>query len=201
MDQINRFFPNLSQHQKNQLIQLNDLYQFWNARINVVSRKDMDSLYLHHVLHSMSIAHFFEFHDHTSFVDVGTGGGFPGIPLAILYPGCQFHLVDSIGKKIKVVEEVANGIGLKNVTWENTRSEQIKKRKFNFVLSRAVTAFPDFVQLTKHLPQTGGGIIYLKGGDFEAEIETFKPKIKVYHIYHKIELPFFEEKKIIFLPF
>lgn len=200
MDQIYRLFPNLNQQQKNQFASLNELYQFWNARINVISRKDMDSLYLHHVLHSISIALFFEFKENSSFIDIGTGGGFPGIPMAILYPNCQFHLVDSIGKKIKVVEEVANGIGLKNITWENTRSEQIKNRKFNYVLSRAVTAFPDFVKLTKHLPENGG-IIYLKGGDFESEIEAFKPKIKVFHICDKIDHPFFEEKKIIFLPF
>lgn len=182
MDLILKYFKDLSEEQKNQLAQLKDLYIEWNDKINVISRKDIDSLYLHHVLHSLAIAKVIQFQPGSSVMDVGTGGGFPGIPLAILYPETNFHLVDSIGKKIKVVTEVANALGLKNVKAEHTRVQQVKT-KYDFIVSRAVTAFPAFVNMVKKNSKSENknalpnGIIYIKGGDFEEEIKPYGKKL------------------------
>lgn len=181
------------------------MYHEWNEKINVISRKDIDELYLRHVLHSLSIAKIIRFQPGTSLLDVGTGGGFPGIPLAILFPECHFTLIDSIGKKILVVQEVANQLGLGNVTGKKNRVQEVKAR-FDFILSRAVTAFPDFVQMVRKnvsplsknaLPN---GIIYLKGGDFDAEISFFKASVEIFEISKIFQEPFFETKKVIYLP-
>ena len=148
MDIINHYFPKLTEQQREQFSALFPLYQEWNSKINVISRKDIDNLYLHHVLHSMAIAKILNFKPGTTLVDVGTGGGFPGIPLAILFPECQFHLVDSIGKKVRVAQEVAQAIGLKNVTFQHDRMENVKD-KYDFVVSRAVMPLGDLVNLVK----------------------------------------------------
>ena len=148
MDKILKYFPNLTEEQKEQFAALFDLYKDWNSKINVISRKDIDNLYEHHVLHSLSIAKILRFQPGTTLVDVGTGGGFPGIPLAIMFPECKFHLVDSIGKKVRVAQEVATAIGLKNVTFQHDRMENVKE-KYDFVVSRAVMPLSDLVKLVK----------------------------------------------------
>lgn len=174
-DLIFEYFTDLSPLQKQQFQQLDELYRFWNAQINVVSRKDIDMLYLHHILHSLSIAKVIQFLPGEKVLDVGTGGGFPGIPLAILFPETQFHLVDSIGKKIKVVNEVAQALGLSNVIASHARAEQIEGT-FDFVISRAVTQLKEFYPWIRNKIRPGGkntlanGVLYLKGGDLEAEI-------------------------------
>ncbi|MEJ2595239.1 MAG: 16S rRNA (guanine(527)-N(7))-methyltransferase RsmG, partial [bacterium] len=152
---ITNYFHNLTSRQVEQIQDLHDLYACWNQRINVISRKDFENFYIHHVLHSLGIAKIVHFKPGTEIIDVGTGGGFPGIPLAILFPDVRFCLVDSIGKKIHVVREVAEALQLKNVTWEHNRAEKIK-RKFDFIISRAVTNLPDFVRLTAHLVRPSG---------------------------------------------
>lgn len=205
MNPIEKYFPELSQTQRNQFNLLDSIYKNWNIKINVISRKDLDNLYINHVLHSLSIAKIIQFKKQTSIIDIGTGGGFPGIPLAIMYPDVNFTLIDSIGKKIKVVEAVTDELGLKNIKAIHTRSENVKT-KHDFIISRAVTAFPEFVKITRHcisgmsknnLPN---GILYLKGGDFEEEIVNFKKEIKIYNISDFFEEDFFETKKIIHLP-
>ena len=148
MDKILKYFPNLTEEQKGQFAALFDLYKDWNSKINVISRKDIDNLYEHHVLHSLAIAKILRFQPGTTLVDVGTGGGFPGIPLAIMFPECKFHLVDSIGKKVRVAQEVATAIGLKNVTFQHDRMENVKE-KYDFVVSRAVMPLADLVKLVK----------------------------------------------------
>jgi len=174
-----KYFPNLSVIQQNQLIQLEDLYKDWNQKINVVSRKDIDELYLRHVLHSLGITKFQQFKPDASVLDVGTGGGFPGVPLAILYPDVHFTLVDSIGKKIKVVDEVVAGLGLENVITINDRVEVVKGQ-FDFIVSRAVAAMPTFVHWVKgkikkeSLHERRNGILYLKGGDLGKELKGYK---------------------------
>ena len=181
------------------------VYRDWNEKINVISRKDIGSLYEKHILHSLAIAKIITFRPGTKILDVGTGGGFPGIPLAVLFPATHFVLIDSIGKKIKVVQAVADELGLKNVTAIHTRVEEVKS-EFDFVISRAVTAFPVFVGLVKknisrkQLNSLPNGIIYLKGGDFEEEIQDFKRNIEVSEIAKFFEEPFFETKKILYLP-
>ena len=169
-------------------------------------RSDMDNFYLHHVLHSLGIGKVIQFKSGTRVIDVGTGGGFPGIPLAILFPDAQFHLVDSIGKKIKVVEAVSETLNLSNVTFEQARAEQLVGNRFDFVVSRAVTAFPEFYSLTHHLLQNvskntlKNGYLYLKGGDLEEELRPFKRKTLVFNLNDYLKEDFFETKKVVYLP-
>ncbi len=205
MDVIKKYFPELDDEKYKQLSKLGNLYSEWNEKINVISRKDIEQLYERHVLHSLAIAKLIDFVPGTKVMDVGTGGGFPGIPLAIMFPEVDFVLVDSIAKKISVVNAIANELGLKNVVARQQRAEKVKS-KFDFVVSRAVTAFPKFVSLvqTKILSDEQknslhNGIIYLKGGDFDNELETFKNKVKTYELSNFFEEEFFETKKIIHL--
>lgn len=206
MDQIFYYFPDLSRVQKEQIISLFPIYKEWNNKVNLISRKDFDNLYERHILHSLAIAKFIHFKQGTRILDVGTGGGFPGIPLAILFPQVSFHLVDSIGKKITVVEDVIKRLELTNTTCQQIRCEQLTE-KYDFVVSRAVTSFPEFVSFTKDLIQQRSsnaiknGIIYLKGGDLTEEIAAFKKKIKVVEISDYFENEFFTTKKIMYLPF
>lgn len=201
---ITSYFPELSELQKERFAGLEKLYREWNDKINVISRKDMDAFWVHHVLHSLAIAKVIRFRPGTKIMDVGTGGGFPGIPLAILFPDSDFYLVDSIGKKIKVVEGVRDALGLKNVRTEQIRVELVKD-KYDFVISRAVTAFPAFVGWVKDKVRTGSrhdpanGILYLKGGDFTEEIEPFGDRVKIYNIPDFFKEEFFETKKVIHL--
>jgi 16S rRNA (guanine527-N7)-methyltransferase len=205
MEIILSYFPGLTEIQRNQVAKLKELYSYWNSQINVISRKDIDNLYTNHVLHSMSIARTITFLDGSKILDVGTGGGFPGIPLAILFPEVHFHLVDSIGKKIKVVEAVTNGLGLHNVTFEQNRAEQLKD-KYDFVVSRAVTSLPEFVRWVqgkiskKHNHKIKNGIFYLKGGNLEEEIKPFKNIATTFEISDFFKEDFFETKKIVYLP-
>ncbi|WP_047247664.1 16S rRNA (guanine(527)-N(7))-methyltransferase RsmG [Maribacter thermophilus] len=201
---IFQYFPNLLDEQQKQIAQLEELYKDWNQKINVVSRKDIDELYLRHVLHSLGIAKVQEFKDGCEVMDVGTGGGFPGIPLAILFPNVQFTLVDSIGKKIKVVDEVVEGLGLKNVKTINARVEEVPGQ-FDFIVSRAVAVMPTFVHWVKgkikkeSAHQRRNGILYLKGGDLEDELKDYKT-VEVYNLIDYFNDDFFETKKVVYLP-
>ncbi|MFO0355726.1 MAG: 16S rRNA (guanine(527)-N(7))-methyltransferase RsmG [Sphingobacteriaceae bacterium] len=201
---IHKYFPNLTEKQTKQFAQLKDLYAFWNEQINVISRKDLDNFYERHVLHSLGIAKVITFAPGTKIMDVGTGGGFPGIPLAIMFPECQFHLVDSIGKKIKVVNEVAMAIGLKNLTAEHERAEKVND-KYHFVVSRAVTEFPVFYNwvrgkfLKEQLNNLSNGILYLKGGDLREEFGKFYDKCDFYDLNKYFQEEFFETKKVVYL--
>lgn len=203
MEEILKQFPELTDLQQSQFEQLYDLYQDWNAKINVISRKDIDELYTKHVLHSLAIAKVQRFMPGTYVLDVGTGGGFPGIPLAILFPETRFYLIDVIAKKIKVVQAVADALGLKNVKAEQIRAENVKV-DFDFIVSRAVTNMPDFVQWVKtkikkqHKHELKNGILYLKGGDLTEELAAF-PKAKLYDIANFFDDPFFETKKVVHL--
>jgi len=196
MDLIRRYFPEISPEQNQQLTQLFPLYREWNAKINVISRNDIDNFYERHVLHSMAVLKFFDFKPGTSFLDVGTGGGFPGIPLAIMLPDCRFTLVDSIGKKIKVVNEVVNATGLKNVRAFHSNVTSVKG-KYDVIVSRAVTALPEFMHLIKGKNAANGKVIYLKGGDFEEELKTLSTDYIIYDIKTVFGEEFFETKKIV----
>ena len=205
MDLIKKYFPDLTSIQISQLEQLGPLYHEWNEKINVISRKDIDELYIRHILHSLGLAKIIRFRPGTSIIDVGTGGGFPGIPLAILFPECHFTLIDSIGKKILVVQEVANQLNLSNVHALKNRVQEIKTR-YDFVVSRAVTAFPEFVSMVRknvsHHPKNAlpNGIFYLKGGDFEEEIKPFRESAEIFDLAKIFTESFFETKKVIYLP-
>ena len=198
------YFPDLTELQIQQFEQLKLLYQDWNLKINVVSRKDIDELYLRHVLHSLGIAKVQSFLPDSNILDVGTGGGFPGIPLAILFPEVNFHLVDSIGKKIKVVEEVTQGLHLKNVKITNARAETITGQ-YDFIVSRAVAQMETFVRWVKYLivkksrHELKNGILYLKGGDLTEELSTF-PKASIYPLEDLFKEPFFKTKSVVHLP-
>ena len=204
MELILKYFPNLTETQIQQFKDLEKLYQDWNLKINVVSRKDIDELYLRHVLHSLAIAKVIQFKDSSKILDVGTGGGFPGIPLAILFPECQFHLVDSIAKKLKVVNEVVEGLGLTNVKTTHSRVEEIDD-KFDFIVSRAVAIMPTFVHWVKgkiskkQNHDLKNGILYLKGGDLTEELKTYKTAT-IYRVSDYFEEAFYETKKVVHLP-
>ena len=203
MDIILKYFHNLTEEQINKFRMLDELYHDWNAKINVISRKDIDNLYEHHVLHSMGIAELIRFKPGTKVMDLGTGGGFPGIPLAILFPEASFHLVDSIGKKIKVCQEVANALNLQNVTTQWCRAEEIKD-KYHFVVSRAVMPLADLVKIIRKnisKEQINGlpnGIICLKGGELEHETLPLKNQTQIYPLSDYFEEPFFETKKVVY---
>lgn len=204
MQEILKHFPNLTEEQIEQFTKLEGLYKEWNAKINVISRKDIDELYTRHVLHSLGIAKVMEFKPGSWVLDVGTGGGFPGIPLAILFPETKFYLIDVIAKKIKVVQEVATGLGLSNVKAEQIRAENVKG-DFDFIVSRAVTNMPDFVGWVKEKikkkqnHELKNGILYLKGGDLTEELHDF-PKATLYDLAGYFEDEFFETKKVVHLP-
>lgn len=202
---IGQYFPDVTQTQLAQFEKLGGLYKEWNNKINVVSRKDIDNIYINHVLHSLGIAKVVSFKPGADVLDVGTGGGFPGIPLAILFPETHFHLVDSIGKKITVVTEVAKGLGLKNIKAEQARAEQLKG-KYDFVVSRAVTRMKEFHGwiYNKVKPQSvhnlDNGILYLKGGDLDEEMNELKRPYSMYNLSDYFKEDFFETKKVIYVP-
>ncbi len=204
MQILNKYFPNLTETQVQHFKQLESLYTEWNAKINVISRKDIAALYERHVLHSLGIAKVQPFNPGARVLDVGTGGGFPGIPLAILFPETEFHLVDSIGKKIKVVEEVSAALGLKNVKAAHIRAEKVKG-EFDFIVSRAVTTMPDFVKWVrkkvakKQQHTLRNGILYLKGGDLTEELSLYS-SASLYELAAFFEEDFFETKKVVHLP-
>ena len=206
MDLITKYFPHLTEEQRSQFAELDPLYREWNAKINVISRKDIDALYEHHVLHSLGIAQMIRFKPGTKILDFGTGGGFPGVPLAILFPECEFLLVDSIGKKVKVAGAVAESLGLKNVRVLHGRGEEIKEQ-FDFVVSRAVMQLQELVGFTKQLVhgiQRNGmpnGLICLKGGELQAELRPFKRIVEVQALYPTFEEEYFKTKKVVYLPF
>ncbi|SEQ06344.1 16S rRNA m(7)G-527 methyltransferase [Hyunsoonleella jejuensis] len=204
MELILKYFPNLSEEQISRFQLLERLYQDWNLKINVVSRKDIDELYLRHVLHSLAIAKIISFKDDTQIMDVGTGGGFPGIPLAIMFPNCNFHLVDSIAKKLKVVNEVTEGLGLTNVRTTHKRVEEINET-YDFIISRAVAVMPTFVHWTKgkiakkQNNDLKNGILYLKGGDLSEELKNYTTTT-IYNLSDFYTEAFFETKKLVHLP-
>ena len=206
MDLITKYFPHLTEEQRRQFAKLDSLYREWNAKINVISRKDIDALYEHHVLHSLGIAQMIRFKPGTKILDFGTGGGFPGVPLAILFPECEFLLVDSIGKKVKVAGAVAESLGLKNVRVLHGRGEEIKEQ-FDFVVSRAVMQLQELVGFTKQLvhgTQRNGmpnGLICLKGGELQAELRPFKRIVEVQELYPTFDEEYFKTKKVVYLPF
>ena len=201
---IFNYFPNLTQQQQDQFIALEALYQDWNLKINVVSRKDIEELYLRHVLHSLAIAKFISFNPGAQVLDVGTGGGFPGIPLAILFPEAQFTLVDAIGKKIKVVQEVVDGLGLENVRAIHQRVEE-DNNQYDFVVSRAVAAMPTFMRWIKgRIKKVSehpikNGVLYLKGGDLGEELQDYRT-VQIYSLMDYYKEDFFETKKLVYLP-
>jgi 16S rRNA (guanine527-N7)-methyltransferase len=207
MEIIQKYFPKLTEKQIKQFSDLYDLYFDWNSKINVISRKDIENLYEHHVLHSLAIAKVLTFRDNTSIMDVGTGGGFPAIPLAILFPECHFHLVDSIGKKIKVANSISDSIGLNNTTFQHARVEEVKT-KFDFIVSRAVMPLADLVKLTRKnvdiknqknaLPN---GLICLKGGELQHEILPFRKESSLFDLSDFFEEEFFLTKKAVYVSY
>ena len=205
MDIILKYFPELTERQREQFAALFPLYEEWNAQINVISRKDMENFYEHHVLHSLAIAKAIRFAPMTEVLDVGTGGGFPGVPLAVMFPEARFTLVDSIGKKIKVVNDVVERLGLKNTKAMQTRAEQLEG-EYDFVVSRAVTTLGEFVPWVKNkISKTQynslrNGILYLKGGDLTNELFAFRHKVKTWDIGEWFDGEWFETKKVIYLP-
>ena len=205
MDEILTYFPNLTETQIKQFAALYELYKDWNAKINVISRKDIENLYEHHVLHSLAIGKAIHFKDGTKILDFGTGGGFPGIPLAILFPNCSFKLIDGTGKKIRVATEIAKAIGLKNVVAEHLRGEE-EKGLFDFIVSRAVMPMPDLVKIVrKNISKTQrnatpNGIFCLKGGDVQEEVQPFQKTIEMTPISTWFSEEWFQEKSVIYLP-
>ena len=205
MNIITKYFTDITDVQRRQFDALYELYQDWNSKINVISRKDIDNLYEHHVLHSLAIAKTIKFKDDTDILDFGTGGGFPGIPLAILFPNCRFQLIDGTGKKIRVATEVANAIGLKNCTPVHKRGEE-EKGKYDFVVSRAVMPLPDLERIVrknisdKQRNSMPNGIICLKGGNVEGEIQPFRKYVEVTEISQWFDEEWFKEKFVIYLP-
>ena len=205
MDIILKYFPELTERQRERFAALLPLYEEWNAQINVISRKDMENFYEHHVLHSLAIAKVLRFAPMTEVLDVGTGGGFPGVPLAIMFPDARFTLIDSIGKKIKVVNDVIERLGLENSKAMQIRAEQLEG-EYDFVVSRAVTTLPEFVpwvrgKISKSQYNTlRNGILYLKGGDLKNELFTFRHKVKTWDMGEWFEEEWFAEKKVIYLP-
>ena len=205
MEEILHYFPELSDLQRQQFAALYDLYSDWNSKINVISRKDIEYIYLHHVLHSLAIGKMIHFKSNTKILDFGTGGGFPGIPLAILFPECQFKLIDGTGKKIRVATEVANAIGLKNVTLEHLRGED-EKGKYDFVVSRAVMPLPDLIKIVRknisknNFNLLGNGVICLKGGSIEEEMKAYRKTAEIVPISDVFAEEWFQEKYIIHVP-
>lgn len=204
MEILHKYIPQLSTEQREQFAALKPLYQDWNSKINVISRKDIDELYLRHVLHSLAIAKVTHFADKSSILDVGTGGGFPGVPLAILFPECKFHLVDSINKKLKVINGVAEALQLENIKTTHSRVEAIDQQ-FDFIVSRAVTAMPEFTKWVKgkikkeQKNEFKNGILYLKGGDLSEELKQYTT-VKQFSLSDYFEEDFFETKKVVYLP-
>ena len=206
MELIKKYFPNITEKQAEQFGKLKELYDDWNSKINVISRKDMDNFYEHHVLHSLAIAHEIKFRDGSKILDLGTGGGFPGIPLAIMFPECQFKMIGRTGKKILVVNEVAKALGLENVKTEQLSGEE-EKGKYDFVVSRAVMPLPDLVKIIKknveHKRQQNSlpnGLICLKGGDLNNETRPFKNIVSMTDIHDMFDEEWFKEKYLIYLP-
>ncbi len=206
MDDILKYFPQLTQAQIAQFEALYDLYADWNAKINVISRKDIENLYERHILHSLGIAKYFSFKDGSKVLDIGTGGGFPGIPLAIIFPNVHFTLIDSIGKKIKVGQAVSDAIGLKNIELKHIRIQE-EKAKFDFIVSRAVMPLQDLVTLSqkniekKQQNAVPNGLICLKGGELENELAAFKKIVEVFDLNKCFEGEFFETKKVVYVPY
>ena len=206
MELLLKYFPELTERQREQFAALLPLYEDWNSKINVISRKDMANFYEHHVLHSLAIAKVQPFKTQADILDVGTGGGFPGIPLAIMFPHSNFYLIDSIGKKVKVVQNVVASLGLKNVRTEQIRAEQVQG-EFDFIVSRAVTDLSQFTQWVRgkvsdiHYHHLSNGILYLKGGDLTEELAPFKKKVRTWDISDFFEEEFFQTKKVIYMPF
>lgn len=205
MDIIQKYFPEITEEQKRQFAMLDDLYHDWNAKINVISRKDIDNLYEHHVLHSLAIARAIRFKDGTNILDFGCGGGFPGIPLAIMFPNCKFKLIDGTAKKILVCNEVIKALGLKNVVAEQRRGEE-EKGQYDFVVSRAVMVLPDLVKIVKkniskrQQNSMPNGIICLKGGNLQAEMQPFKNIVEKMELSSWFKEEWFKEKNLIYLP-
>lgn len=204
MEHITRYFPKLTEKQTEQFAALYDLYYDWNSKINVISRKDIENLYIHHVLHSLAIAKYITFKPGTTIMDMGCGGGFPGIPLAIMFPDVQFHLVDSIGKKVRVAGEIAAAIGLENVRTSHSRAEEIKD-KYSFVVSRAVMQLPDLVKICRkniskeQFNALPNGIICLKGGDLQAETKAFRNSCEIVDVSDYFSEEFFNDKKVVYV--
>lgn len=204
-DLITKYFPNITARQREQFDALYDLYADWNAKINVISRKDITNLYEHHVLHSLAIAKFINFRDDTNVLDLGTGGGFPGIPLAIMFPNANFKMIDGTGKKIKVATEIANAIGLENVLLQHKRGEE-ERGKFDFIVSRAVMPLSDMMKIVrKNIAKDNhnafeNGIIVLKGGTLDEELKPFKKIVVQERLSQWFEEPWFEEKNLIYVP-